>query len=60
MPVDYEYRYRQAINIAQRAEREVNRLKKELVEQKAATEAMTIIAEEALSALEIIGSRNQA
>lgn len=53
-----EHRYRQAIEFAHNAEKEIKRLRFELAEQKQATESMTIIAEEAMKALEDIAAKN--
>lgn len=57
---DYEYRYRQAIDIVQRAEKEILRLRMELVVEKAKRAAITSLAEEALDALQYLSAHNQA
>ncbi len=58
--VDYQDRYRKAIAFALQADAEVKRLRRELAEEKEARAAMTIVAEEALAALESLGAHNQA
>ncbi len=60
MEPDYYYRYCQAIDICQRAEQEILRLRRELAIQKAKTLAAAYIATEAIEALEILGAHNQA
>lgn len=60
MEPDYEYRYRQAVYFVQRAEAEIIRLRRELAIEKARSAAITRLAEEALEALEYLGSQNQA